>query len=1033
MKTTELKPLATPSIPADGPGRDGKAGQSGQAAAGRGRGAAWWLVCALTVGVLRAASGEGARWVSLGGGAVAGPAVKVLTADATQVVLSAEVAGYEIEVTEQAEGPYASIGLPACGYSSAIGEPQLPVIRRLLVVPEGAAVTVEVKGDAKAVELGSLGLTCPILPRQRPVPKVPGALKAARFERDESVYQRDGFAPASSARIVEAGCFAGRRLVLVEVSPIAYNPARAELSVAGQLTVTVRFAGGEKAASPLSAREDAWLASVTLNHEAAGGAKGGGRLLIVAHDSLAPYLNAFVAHKQSRGWGVDLANTTTAGTTTNAIKSYIVSRYNNLTTRPDALLLVGDTGQIPQFISGQADNPDTDIYYACMDAGDDWQPEFPVGRFSVTNTTQLNAIVNKTVYYETNAPAAWKSRAVLMASTDNYSISEGTHNYVIANYLEPNGYVSDKLYTQTYGATPQQVSAAFNDGRAFGIYSGHGAETYWADGPVFYQSDVTSLTNANKYPFVCSFACLTGDYSISECFAETWQRAANKGAVEVLASSVTSYWTEDDILEKKLFGAIFTEDYREFAEAILRAKYLYLQYFGSTATTRRYFEMYNLFGDPTVELAAPLFSITSSSPLPAAFVGEPYTNTFRVAGGTPPYHWALVGGALPTGLTLDPDAGTVTGTAATNGAATFTLQVTDNAPATTNKVFSLPVQVRLRMVSASNLPPAGLNASYSTALEAQGGTSPYTWSLAAGGSYAESNPGTGWLGGGSAKGWRADDQSWSLTLPWPFRYYGVNRTSVWVCSNGYLDFASSAADYINSDANLINKARLAPLWDDLITSGTGDDIFVTTNANYVAVRWAAHTYSGSYSVNVEAVLYRDGSIKFNYGAAHTGLTPTIGVAMGDSSHYTLSSRNNSTSIPASVSSLLSPTGGLPPGLALSGAGVISGVATQAGSFSFGLHLEDAGPPKQTNEQQFRLDVVAAPRISSVLWAGSNGCLISFASVTGKLYRVERSGDVCSSNGWLVLTNNIPGTGNTLTVCDPDACARRYHFYRLCVW
>jgi len=63
--------------------------------------------------------------------------------------------------------------------------------------------------------------------------------------------------------------------------------------------------------------------------------------------------------------------------------------------------------------------------------------------------------------------------------------------------------------TYTYSATTQQVKNQINAGTNFAIYSGHGAETEWADGPVFTQSDVASLTNT-RYPFVASFACLTG-------------------------------------------------------------------------------------------------------------------------------------------------------------------------------------------------------------------------------------------------------------------------------------------------------------------------------------------------------------------------------------------------------------------------------------------------------------------------------------------------------------------------------------------
>ena len=153
--------------------------------------------------------------------------------------------------------------------------------------------------------------------------------------------------------------------------------------------------------------------------------------------------------------------------------------------------------------------------------------------------------------------------------------------------------------------------------------------------------------------------------------------------------------------------------------------------------------------------------------------------------------------------------------------------------------------------------------------------------------------------------------------------------------------------------------------------------------------------------------------------------------MGDGNHYTLSSRDNATSIPANVSSLFAQASLLPPGLALSSSGLISGVATQAGSFTFSLHLADSGSPNQTADSSFRLNVLAIPRLS-LSWAEGAGCWLNFSSLTGQLYRVERSEDMCSPNGWQVLTDNVPGTGGPISVRDADACTRRCQFYRLSV-
>jgi hypothetical protein len=77
-----------------------------------------------------------------------------------------------------------------------------------------------------------------------------------------------------------------------------------------------------------------------------------------------------------------------------------------------------------------------------------------------------------------------------------------------------------------------------------------------------------------------------------------------------------------------------------------------------------------------------------------------------------PYAWKVDSGTLPTGLTLDPAAGVLSGTPQTPGAYSFVVRVTDYANATVTKPFSLTVNqpgpgAQISVTSLNFTAPAG--------------------------------------------------------------------------------------------------------------------------------------------------------------------------------------------------------------------------------------------------------------------------------------------------------------------------------------
>lgn len=104
----------------------------------------------------------------------------------------------------------------------------------------------------------------------------------------------------------------------------------------------------------------------------------------------------------------------------------------------------------------------------------------------------------------------------------------------------------------------------------------------------------------------------------------------------------------------------------------------------------------------TVAAASGAPGITTPS-IPNGVIGQAYSASQAASGGTTPYVWSLVSGALPAGLSLASATGTISGTPTTAGTSTFVVRVTDaNAKSAT---VSWTVTIFTTIPTSAN-PPA---------------------------------------------------------------------------------------------------------------------------------------------------------------------------------------------------------------------------------------------------------------------------------------------------------------------------------------
>jgi len=495
------------------------------------------------------------------------------------------------------------------------GRPELPVYRYEIEVPSSKVV---LKVRAKNTELfqaQNVALKNALELSTGPVVKQPGALEVAQASMDLSFHSHNEFYPKHVAEIVSRGSVSGREMITVEFRPLQYNPVTREIRFNDRVDMEIVSIGSS--AVPLKQTESAKSSLdkalfQSLSYSSLGNP--GDSMIVIVADRFMDHvkLQQYLGMKASSGLRIEKVAVSQAGQTDVALREYLRTKY--LSSPFTFVMFVGDVELVPTHDAGAEF---TDNYFAALDkptyAEDKTYPDVSVGRLAVKDANELDTVMNKHLKYQgARFPNTdWIKKIAFLATDDRYTVAEGTHNYVINSYTSPQSYSGnfptetevggDKLYAITHRARQNHVQRSMNEGRAIISYSGHGATTYW-DAPRVTREDVYALPPTDAFPYVMSHACISGSYGMNgDSFGEMWLKAPN-GGIGFWGTSNNSYWDEDDILEKVFFDGMFRDQIASVGQLNQFALAGVRQAFGSSTMVPYYYSIYNLLGDPSIEI-----------------------------------------------------------------------------------------------------------------------------------------------------------------------------------------------------------------------------------------------------------------------------------------------------------------------------------------------------------------------------------------------------------------------------------------------
>jgi hypothetical protein len=445
------------------------------------------------------------------------------------------------------------------------GLPELPYNGKIIAVPVNAVLSVNfVNTHSTVIDLKAHGFNQVITPAQPSVEKCKDA-KDMPFVMNQAAYQQANYRSFVPVQIEEIGFMRGYRLVTVSYTPVEYNPVNNTAKVYDKVRVEIGYEGADYAqteymrAKTYSPAFESTLAKSVLNYVTPNTrdtlTRYPMKYVIIADPMFTAQLTPFIEWKTQQGYQVivQYKGDAAVGSTKESIKAYLQGLWNAATPTdpaPTYLLFVADHGQIPAWNAQASPNGHiTDLTYVRLE-GTDFLPELYYGRFSANNVNELQPQIDKTLYYEKYqfADPTYLGNQILIAGVDGTygpRHANGQINYITTHYATAANGVTPlvHLYPNS-GSQDAAIVAETSQGAGWINYTAHGSETSWAD-PSFTISNINSLQNSGKYPFVIGNCCLTNKFEVTTCFGEAWLRAADKGAIIYIGGTNSTYWDED--------------------------------------------------------------------------------------------------------------------------------------------------------------------------------------------------------------------------------------------------------------------------------------------------------------------------------------------------------------------------------------------------------------------------------------------------------------------------------------------------------
>jgi uncharacterized protein with beta-barrel porin domain len=349
----------------------------------------------------------------------------------------------------------------------------------------------------------------------------------------------------------------------------------------------------------------------------------------------------------------------------------------------------------------------------------------------------------------------------------------------------------------------------------------------------------------------------------------------------------------------------------------------------------------------TITVAAAALTMTPAPGTINGTAGSPMNATFAAANGTAPYTYTVSAGALPPGVTLA-STGALSGTPTAAGTFNVSIEATDSstgtgAPFHVTQSYTLAIAPPTIALSPPTLPNPTVGVAYAQSVMASGGIGSYTYAVTAG----ALPTGLALGASGALTGMPTSAGTFNFTVT-------ATDTGGFTGSQAYSVTVGAGTVVVNPGTLANTPAEAAYTHTFTASGGTAPYTFSLSAGalppglalSSAGVLSGTPTAAGTFNFTIKATDSSTGTgapFSATQPFSLTVTAPTITVSPATLPNATGSTAYNQTLAASGGNGSYTyslAAGGLPPGIALSSSGTVSGTPTTAGTFNFTVMATD---------------------------------------------------------------------------------------------